>query len=317
MSEGVSVIICCYNSAKRLPDTLKHLALQVVPDAIPWEVIIINNASSDNTAQVAKEEWEKYHLDISFRVVDQLKPGLSYARDKGFEIARYEYCLFCDDDNWLSKDYIKVSFETISSDSLIAVLGGCGYAVCEINPPIWFEQYKKTYAVGPQAEQDGDITKFKGVVYGAGVVVRRSLYLKLKKAGFQSLLTDRKGEELSTGNDYEICYAVALLGYKIYYNSSLLFGHFIPKERLTTKYIEKVNSGVRAARPVLSIYRYKYQNPAVLARRFFLIREILYSFRLEIKKLNLSFPYTFQLLKNYRFIHYTIQKMDFFDTIKL
>jgi glycosyltransferase involved in cell wall biosynthesis len=317
MLEGVSVIVCCYNSAKRLPETLKFLALQVVPATIPWEVIIINNASSDNTVQVAKEEWEKYHLDVSFRVVDQPKPGLSYARDKGFEIARYEYCLFCDDDNWLSKDYVRISFETISSDSLIAVLGGFGHAVCEINPPIWFKQYKKTYAVGPQAEQDGDITKVKGVIYGAGAVVKRSIYLGLKKAGFQSLLTDRRGEELSTGNDYEICYSMALLGYKIFYNPSLLFEHFIPKERLTMKYVEKVNCGVQAARPVLSIYRYKYQNPAVLSRRFFFIREILYSFLFEMKKLNLTFPYTFQLIKNYNLIHYTIRKMDFFDTVKL
>jgi len=55
---GVSVIICCYNSVKRLPVTLAHLKSQVVFGQIPWEVIVIDNASTDRTAEVAKNYGE-------------------------------------------------------------------------------------------------------------------------------------------------------------------------------------------------------------------------------------------------------------------
>ena len=53
MAEGVSVVICCYNSAERLPRTLTHLAAQRVSEKLPWEVIVIDNASQDKTGEVA------------------------------------------------------------------------------------------------------------------------------------------------------------------------------------------------------------------------------------------------------------------------
>ena len=55
--KGISIIICCYNSAKRLHETLKHLALQQVSDTIHWEVILVNNNSTDATTQIALEIW--------------------------------------------------------------------------------------------------------------------------------------------------------------------------------------------------------------------------------------------------------------------
>ena len=47
---GVSIVICCHNSAKLLPRTLEHLRAQEVDSTIPWEVIVVDNASTDNTA---------------------------------------------------------------------------------------------------------------------------------------------------------------------------------------------------------------------------------------------------------------------------
>jgi len=45
MNNGVSVIVCCYNSIIRLPQTLKYLSLQCVPSEIHWEIIIVDNNS--------------------------------------------------------------------------------------------------------------------------------------------------------------------------------------------------------------------------------------------------------------------------------
>ncbi len=54
ISKGVSVVVCCYNSAPRLPETLMHLFAQIVNPDIKWEIIIINNASTDDTLEVAQ-----------------------------------------------------------------------------------------------------------------------------------------------------------------------------------------------------------------------------------------------------------------------
>src|SRR5262245_41018784 len=104
--QGVSVIVCCYNSADRLPETLKHIAMQNVPDSILWEVIIVNNNSTDETEKVAISEWSRYHLSVPFKVVNESKPGLNFARKKGVENAGFSLLLFCDDDNWLDEDYL-------------------------------------------------------------------------------------------------------------------------------------------------------------------------------------------------------------------
>lgn len=298
--QGVSVIICCYNSSKRLPETLKHLSLQVVPNEISWEVIIVNNASKDNTVEAANCLWRNLKCHTPFRVVEEEKPGLANAREKGLQLAKYDFCIFCDDDNWLQRDYVRISFETMKRDNLIGVLGGRGEALCEIAPPTWFEKNKKSYAVGCQAVNEGDITKSYGVVYGAGSVINKKIYFSIINRGFKSFLIDRKGLELSTGHDYEICYSMALSGYKIYYNPKLSFKHFIPKERLTRAYLLKLKKGVFSARPVLSLYKYRLQNPEILKKSFLWQREISYSFINELLNKELMFPYTLELLKKRR-----------------
>jgi glycosyltransferase involved in cell wall biosynthesis len=101
---GISVIVCCYNSVSCLPETLKYLALQQIPSNIHCEVIIVNNASTDDTVGVTINEWEKLKCtEVEFHIINQLVSGLSNARKKGIEVAKYEYILFCDGRRPLNK----------------------------------------------------------------------------------------------------------------------------------------------------------------------------------------------------------------------
>ena len=100
MMKGVSVIICCYNSSKRLGETLKHLSVQKINDT-PCEIIIVDNASTDNTASLARETWDALGSSIPMRIINESKPGLSHAREAGINASSYTYIIFCDDDNWL------------------------------------------------------------------------------------------------------------------------------------------------------------------------------------------------------------------------
>lgn len=54
MPLGVSVVIPSYNGADRLPATLAHIAAQRVPPGLEWEVVLVDNASSDGTAEAAR-----------------------------------------------------------------------------------------------------------------------------------------------------------------------------------------------------------------------------------------------------------------------
>lgn len=235
MNSGVSIIVCCYNSSKRLPETVKHLALQKVPAHINWEVIIVDNASTDDTAATATAEWEKYNLtNVPFSVVNQLIAGLSHARNMGLSCARYEYLLFCDDDNWLFNDYIERAFKIMNTDSQIGVLGGCGLIEAE-QPALLSESLLKFTTVwGPQTWAVDSHW-----VYGAGSVYRKSILLELKNVNWRQVTTGRIGKKLLSGEDVEICLMSHLMGYKIIADDNLKFKHFVPLKRQNITYILK------------------------------------------------------------------------------
>jgi glycosyltransferase involved in cell wall biosynthesis len=238
MGKGVSVIICCYNSALRLPATLKYLAQQKITGAVPWEIIIVNNASKDNTSAVAGAEWSQYGKNnIDFRVVDQPVPGLAFAREKGVAESNYDYLIFCDDDNWLSETYVETAFNLLESWPDAAVIGGHGVPVPELEPPAWFTNYAGYFATGSQNTHDGIIEGNNPYVYGAGVVVRKSVLLELNRINFKFIATDRLNDKLSSGADVEMCYVIKLLGKGIAYYDGLKFSHFIPANRLSDSYL--------------------------------------------------------------------------------
>jgi len=82
-----------------LPTTLEYLAKQEIKKDISVELIVVNNASTDRTKEIALSEWKKYHTGFLFRIVDKETPGLMFARQRGVQKSQYEYVLFCDDDN--------------------------------------------------------------------------------------------------------------------------------------------------------------------------------------------------------------------------
>jgi glycosyltransferase involved in cell wall biosynthesis len=270
---GVSIIICCHNGESRLPETVRHIAQQEVPHYIPWEFILVDNASTDNSVNITEVLWDYYKPSGRLRVVNESQLGLSFARARGFEESQFEYVIMCDDDNWLMPGYVHLAYSIMAAKSNIGALGGYGKIVFEHKPEKWIEN-TRMFAAGEQWNTSGKVKSCR--VYGAGCVIRKSAYAKLKQVGFKSLLTDRKGSELSSGGDHELCYALSIMGYDIWYDERLKFSHFITKERLTWDYYVRYAKESTACFDVLTSYKmialdinsYKFSF-VVLARDFF------------------------------------------------
>lgn len=249
---AVSIIICCYNSAKRLPETLKHIVNQHVAPDFLWEVVLVDNNSSDKTKEIAAEEWSKYNTSCSFRIISEPTPGVGWARRKGVLEARYDYVLFCDDDNWLHENYVSNAYKYITADANTVAIGGRGEPVFETPEPSWFKNVYSSYALGPQS--------VPGTLYSAGLIVNKKVLLNLYNIGFESLLVGRTGTSLSSGEDFEYMYLVQIIGYKIDYKDDLVFKHFIPKEKLTLTYVDKLFKGFGDSYPVLACYSFLFNN---------------------------------------------------------
>lgn len=257
---GVSVIVCTYNGADRLADTIRHIARQKVDPGILWEVILVDNASTDNSKEAAREEWNKHKCRAKLRIVDQPVPGKQLALEKGYEEAKYEYWITCDDDNWLEENFVQLTYEIMSSNKNVGALGGPNEALCELEPPEWFKWFQKDYAAGPQGDiytgkvSEGDITWKRGFVWGAGMVVRKSAWEKLIADGFRTSMSCRKGTELSSGGDSEACYALVLAGWHVWYDTRLKLKHCMPAGRLHWDYLTRLFSGFGVATVGLELY---------------------------------------------------------------
>jgi len=251
---GVSVIICCYNSAGRLTETLNHLAGQMVPEGFAWEILLVDNASTDQTADKAVAIWNSLLPGSRIlRVLHEPNPGQQFARISGAREARYDLLIFCDDDNWLDPNYIYASSKAMQ-DSRIGAAGGRNEPETDADQyPDWFDTYKDKYALGIPASRSGDITH-RGFVLGAGMLTRKSLFLDMCQEKYPSLLKGRKGESLSTGDDFEYCKRLLLRGWRLYYDENMKLKHFIPKERLTISYRERLMQGIHDAGLVLNEY---------------------------------------------------------------
>jgi glycosyltransferase involved in cell wall biosynthesis len=253
---GISIIICCYNSANRLFETLKHISNQIVSNQINWEVIIINNASKDNTLLVAQNLCKELLTNkINYSIYNELNPGLSNARKRGISEAKYEFLLFCDDDNWLNSNYTQLAYNTMVSDLSIGVLGGESVGIFETPPPEWFLVNQEKFALGKQNAYSGDVTYKKGYLWGAGFIVRKVVFDKLNKLGFEFFLSGRKGNSMSSGEDVELCFAVKSIGYKIFYSEDLTLKHYMPQGRFNYRSFLSLSNQNGKAAYVYDVYK--------------------------------------------------------------
>ena len=243
MQKGISAIICTYNGKSRLEETLSHLVQQI--HTCPFEIILVDNASTDGTKAFADEWWRVHGTpNIAYRSFTQPIPGKAYAQDMGYAEAKYEYLMVVDDDNWMAKTYVQDAFDIMESDELIGALGGWCEAAFEGERPSWWEVYAKYFAVSVQGTESGDITRKKGCLYGAGMVMRKSHWEELNDRGFMAQLTCRKGDTLSSGGDTEYSYALRLLGYKIWFDERLYFTHFMTKGRMSLEYLSRLRKAM-------------------------------------------------------------------------
>ncbi len=254
---GVSIVICCYNSSNRIMPTLEHLQ-RVKANGIPWEVILVDNASDDDTVLKALSIWECNPV-TNLKIVTEKQKGLMHARLTGVKHTSYDFISFIDDDNWIEPEWITKVFRIMNIDESIAACGGSSEGVFETNPPDWFSEFSGDFAIGKQQKSDGFVNPEKDpakrYLWGAGLTVRKTAWNDLFENGFTSLLKGRTGKTLSAGEDSEMCSVWVLKGWNLCYEDSLKLQHYVPSFRLTTSYLTGMYKGFGRAEVILSQYK--------------------------------------------------------------
>jgi len=124
-SSLVSVIVPAYNAAGELASTLNSLVKQTYRNI---EIIVVNDASTDNTAKVFKQ-WSTantHHENITLRYIENEKnEGAYFSRNKGMQLARGTFLTVNDADDWAHPQKLQFQVSALNNDSIYASISSC------------------------------------------------------------------------------------------------------------------------------------------------------------------------------------------------
>lgn len=104
----VSVVIPVFNTEEYLDECIRSVAVQDCPDL---EILLINDGSGDRSGEICRK-WEAQ--DPRVRYIEQENQGQGAARNLGIRIARGEYILFVDSDDYIEPDLVSLAYDCIS-----------------------------------------------------------------------------------------------------------------------------------------------------------------------------------------------------------
>lgn len=105
MNLRYSVIVPLYNKAPYVRKALESIVNQTIQD---YEVIIVNDGSTDNSLDVVNELFERFKiLDFRFKILNQENAGVAAARNNGVAASKGEYVCFLDADDWWKPTFLE------------------------------------------------------------------------------------------------------------------------------------------------------------------------------------------------------------------
>jgi glycosyltransferase involved in cell wall biosynthesis len=157
-----SVIVCAYNEERLLPGCLHSLLQQSFP---PYEIIVINNASTDRTAAVATIP--------GVRVVDEPRKGLVVARETGRRMSIGDVLVYVDADCRAPRDWLeRLAQEFVGENPPAAVTGPYRFYDWDLFGRILIRMYD--YSVAPLTHVLAQyVFGIGAVLYGGNFAVRR------------------------------------------------------------------------------------------------------------------------------------------------
>jgi glycosyltransferase involved in cell wall biosynthesis len=232
----VTIGICTYNRAESLRRALDSVAALKVPDDVSWEILIVNNNSSDHTDQIIANFRDRLPVRREF----EPRPGKCNALNRAIKAAKGEYILWTDDDVVVDPRWLQAYVEAFRRWPEAAVFGG--RIIPRLEPPVpkWIAE-SISVLEGPYAARD-----FGGYVqplsiagnlipYGANFAVRskEQRAFRYNPALGPSPFRPRLGDEA------DVVERLLESGATGYWLPQAIVQHCIGQERQTISYIEK------------------------------------------------------------------------------
>jgi len=240
MSQGLalSVIVATHNRAAKLRLTLEALAEQETPSGLEWEVLVVDNGSTDLTL----EEFRRAAMRTPgrFRYMFEPRLGKSRALNSGLKVARGGVIALTDDDVSPARDWVATA-ATVLDRWKVDGAGGRILPRWEVEAPAWLVRSRRL--LDTLAIMDYDKPRMLPLppgmhpqVWGANMVYRRSALVALD--GFDPNLGPVGGRRFCS-EDIDIVRRMLAAGFAMAYDPGLTVYHRVPRARLRRAYFRR------------------------------------------------------------------------------
>lgn len=194
----VSIIVTCYNLAKYLDEALESIYNQTYRD---WECTIVDDGSTDNTSEIARQ-WEE--KDARFVYLHKENGGVSSARNLGIEKAKNDYILTLDADDKYEASFLEKAMTALLSDEQVGIVSSWGqYFVGDQ----LFQEFKTS------AKSISEFLFYNGVNMGSSLF-RKKCWEQVE--GYD-------GNQKNGYEDWEFYLRVCAVGWKVHVIEEVLF----------------------------------------------------------------------------------------------
>lgn len=261
----ISLAICTWNRSRLLRQTLDSIVAMEKPKQIGWELVIVNNRSTDDTAEVI----QSYQSSLPIQYVFEDQQGHCASRNAAIRQATGDYILWTDNDVQVDSGWLSAYADGFAEHPQAAFFGGRITPVFEAGIPNWieatWEKCKPVFAARDLG--DSQIALGNGVYpYGANFAIRTDVQQAFQ---YDSRL-GRKASGMLGEDEISVLRKIDQAGHQGVWLPNASLKHIIPADRATTKYVANYFTGQGQT----NILQDKIKKTAAVAKREYLRNRI-------------------------------------------
>jgi glucosyl-dolichyl phosphate glucuronosyltransferase len=233
----VSVVVCSYNRAPSVGLTLAALARQVTPPGRVWELVLVDNNSSDSTPDLVQAFAASAPMPVRYHF--EARQGLSYARNAGLTLARGRIIAFTDDDVTPAPDWVESVASTMEARAA-DVVGGSILPDWQAPPPRWLverPQLQRELAILEHPEF-APVTDPRATppIWGANMAFRKRVF---EAVGCFDTRRGVRGGKLYRGEELHLLDRALAAGFRAIYHPAIVVWHRIGPDRLRVRHFSR------------------------------------------------------------------------------
>lgn len=261
----ITVAIPTYNGEQRLPELLRRLQAQIGVERLNWEVLVVDNNSTDATAAIVQAFSADFPCPL--RYCFESVQGAGAARQRAIREASSELIGFLDDDNWPMPDWVAAAYEFAQQHPQAGAYCSRISADYEVEPPPSFQRLQLFLAINERGSQPSLYDSRHPVLPStAGLVVRKTAWLETVPSALPShrhWLKRADGNDCS--EDVEALTYMQRSDWEIWYNPAMQTRHQIPARRLERDYLLALFRSLGLSRAMTrSVGKPSWQSPLLL-----------------------------------------------------